>query len=146
MTAPAFDRELQYSNRKVCKYFSPTRNHELRLANAGRKIRRSWRGAKGMRWGYQPDNVSCGPAAYGTSLRAKEGRSNWGKVLYISNVKHCEITARDELLSCPGSPLSMTDVASITRRPAVFFQSRFPSPRPLSWTPTSREGPFCEYC
>ena len=34
----------------------------------------------------------------------------------MSPVKHCEITARDELLSCPGSPLSMTDVHSITHR------------------------------
>ena len=31
-------------------------------------------------------------------------------------MKHCEITARDELLSCPGNPLSMTDVHSITHR------------------------------
>ena len=34
----------------------------------------------------------------------------------MSPVKHCEITARDELLSCPGNPLSMTDVHSITHR------------------------------
>ena len=49
----------------------------------------------------------------------------------MSPVKHCEITARDELLSCHGSPLSMTDVHSITHRHVFqigysFFPVKFP--------------------
>ena len=41
MTAPAFDRELKMFKPKSVKYYSPTTDHKLRLANVGKKIRRS---------------------------------------------------------------------------------------------------------
>ena len=43
----------------------------------------------------------------------------------MSPVKHCEITARDELLSCPGSTLSMIDVHSMTHRDDFQIGYRF---------------------